>query len=143
MPALAELLARADKDWRADAPPVPEAEFAAAIRRIGLPLPDKLIELYRLCNGGEGSLPWQPWYFLLWGICFVADVRESEHHREHYDCYVFFGSNGAGEYFGINAEGRVFFMDAVAGEESITIYCGSFDEFVTHIGVLPIKEQRV
>jgi hypothetical protein len=143
MPALAEILARGDKDWRADAPPVSEAELAAATGRIDLPLPDKLLKLYRLCDSGEGSLPWQPWYFLLWNVAFVADLRESEHYRKHYHRYLFFGSNGAGEYFGIDGEGRVFFMDAVAGEESITIYCGSFDEFVTHIGVLPIKEQKV
>jgi hypothetical protein len=143
MPSLADLLASGGKDWRSDAPPVAEAAFAAAICRIEQPLPGRLMELYRLCNGGEGSLPRQPYYFALWGVGEVAGLRERDHYRTHYDRYVFFGSNGAGEYFGVDGEGRVFFMDAVAGEQSITIYCDSFDEFVTDIGISPIKELNV
>src|SRR6478672_7345010 len=135
MPGLGHLLASSGRDWCVGVLPVPEAVFAAAIRRIGRPLPAKLQELYRLYDGGEGPLPMQPYNFTLWGNGDVAHLRESEHYRKHYDRHLFFGSNGAGEYFGVDDAGRIFFMDAVAGEGSITIYCDTFGEFVMHIGV--------
>jgi len=141
MPSLTDLLGSTGKDWRAGAPAVADAEFAAALRRIGRPLPGKLLELYRSHDGGEGPLPSEPYNFCLWGIGEVADRRESEHYRKHYDRYVFFGSNGAGEYFGIDDAGRVFFMDAVAGEGSIKVYSDTFDEFVAHIGTCGPRRQ--
>jgi hypothetical protein len=140
MPDLADLLAGAGKDWQPDTPPVADAELEAAKARIGRPLPDKLLELYSLCDGGEGSLPKQPYNFVLWGIVSLAETREHEHYRAHYDRYVLFGSSGGGEYFGLDETGRVFFMDPIAGEESIIVYCDTFDEFVTHIGVLRDEE---
>jgi SMI1 / KNR4 family (SUKH-1) len=135
MAGVADLLVGEKKDWSAHVTPRPEQEIESATRRIGLSLPPKLLEMYRLCDGGEGSLPKQPYIFVLWGINEVAQLREDEHYREHYDRYVFFGGNGAGEYFGVDEAGRVFFMDAVAGEESITVYCDTFDEFVAQIGI--------
>ena len=137
MSSLADLLSSEGKDWVAYAPPLSETEIEAAKRRIGRPLPPTLLELYRLCNGGEGSLPRQPYYFALWDIQFVAEIREHEHYREFYDHFVFFGSNGAGEHFGIDGGGRVFFMDAVAGEASVEVYCTTFDEFIAEVGISP------
>ena len=50
---------------------------------------------------------------------------------------MFFGSNGGGEYFGLDPFGRVFIMDPVAGEESNIVVAQSFDDFVQQIGFLP------
>ena len=33
----------------------------------------------------------------------AADTREDEHDRTHYDQFVFFGSSGGGEYFGLGS----------------------------------------
>jgi hypothetical protein len=121
-------------DWTADDPPVPEAVLQAAVKRIGLQVPSALLKLYRKCDGGEGSLPFQPWRFLLWRIEQVAALREDDYYKKHYAQFVFFGSNGAGEYFGIDIDQRVFFMDAVAGEHSIVVVAQSFDEFAAQLG---------
>ena len=79
-------------------------------------------------------MPFQPWNFVLWGIDSVSDTRENEHYRAYYDQFVFFGSSGGGEYFGLDKSGRVFFMDPIAGEESIIVAAESFDEFAEQIG---------
>ena len=131
------MLSRSGSDWKAFEPPLPADEIAEACELIGRALPEGLIELYHGCNGGEGSLPFQPWLFILWGIEYVVQLREDKHYRKYYDSFVFFGSNGGGEYFGLEPSGRVFIMDPVAGEESNIIVAESFDEFVQHIGFLP------
>jgi hypothetical protein len=137
MPRIADTLSRSGSDWRAYDPPLAEDRIADADRRIGTALPAGLLELYRVCNGGEGSLPYQPWIFVLWGIDEVADLREHEHFRKYYDQFVFFGGNGGGEYFGLDPAGRVFFIDPIAGEESIVVVAPSFDEFAMNIGAEP------
>ena len=48
--------------------------------------------------------------------------------------FVFFGGNGAGEYIGINSDKRVFFMDAVAGEDSIKIIATDFSRIRSPTG---------
>src|SRR5262245_31437884 len=142
MSNLAGLLSSEEKDWAACAPPLSEIEIEAAKRRIGRPLPPKLLELYLLCNGGEGSLPKDPYNFVLWGIEEVAETREHEHYREFYDRFVFFGGNGGGEYFGIDEAGRVFFMDPIGGEDSIEVYCTTFDEFIAEVGISSPEEEQ-
>src|SRR5262245_35132362 len=57
MSNLADLLSGQGKNWVADRPPLSEIEIEAAKRRIGRQLPPTLLELYRLCDGGQGSLP--------------------------------------------------------------------------------------
>ena len=142
MSSLAGLLSSDEKDWAACAQPLSEIEIEAAKRRIGRPLPPKLLELYLLCNGGEGSLPKDPYNFVLWGIEEVAEIREHEHYREFYDRFVFFGGNGGGEYFGIDEAGRVFFMDPIGGEDSIEVYCTTFDEFIAEVGISSPEEEQ-
>jgi len=66
MSQLADLLSSEGKDWATDAPPLSEIEIEGAKRRIGQPLPPKLLELYLLCNGGEGALRKEPYTFILW-----------------------------------------------------------------------------
>jgi hypothetical protein len=142
MSNLANLLSGGRKDWAAGTPPLSDIEIEAAKRRIGRRLPPTLLELYRLCDGGEGSLPRDPYNFVLWGIQEVAETREHEHYREFYDRYVFFGGNGGGEYFGIDEAGRIFFMDPIAGEDSIEVYCATFDEFIAEVGLSPPEEEQ-
>ena len=102
--------------------------------RIGLPLPESLIDLYRLCDGGECSLPFEPWNFVLWDLENVASLREHPHYRKYYNQYLLFGGNGGGEYIGFDAKLGVFMMDPIAGEESIRILSPSFDAFIQSIG---------
>lgn len=137
MPRITDTLSRPESDWRVYDPPLAEGQIADAARRIAARLPATLLELYRMCNGGEGSLPYQPWNFVLWGIDEAAELREHEHYRKYYGQFVFFGGNGGGEYFGLDPAGHVFFMDPIAGEESITVVASSFDEFARNIGVPP------
>jgi hypothetical protein len=137
MHRIEDILARPGCNWRAFHPPLEPAAIAAAVARIRRSLPDGLLELYRLCNSGQGSLPFEPWVFVLWGIDFVAETREDEHYRKYYDDFVFFGSNGAGEYFGLDPAGRVFYMDAYAGEQSIIECAQSFEQFIVQLGFRP------
>src|SRR5205085_2580698 len=126
-----------DSDWQIIDPPVSEDALQATVKRIDFPLPAAFIDFYRMCNGGEGSLPMQPWRFLLWSIEEVADLRHHEHYAKHFAQFVFFGSNGVGEYFGIDKDQRVFFMDAVAGQESVVLVANTFDEFMAQLGRRP------
>jgi hypothetical protein len=137
MPRIIDTLSRPGSDWKAFEPPLPADEIAEACELIGRSLPEALIELYHECNGGQGSLPFQPWNFILWGIDYVVEVREDECFRKYYSPFVFFGTNGGGDYFGLDASGRVFIMDPIAGEESSLVVAQSFDEFVHHVGFLP------
>jgi hypothetical protein len=137
MPRIADILSRTGSDWRVYSPPLTHDLIVDAQRRIGLPLPAALLELYHVCNSGEGSLPYQPWNFTLWGVNEVVELREHEHYRKCYPELVFFGSNGGGEYFGLNPAGRVFYMDPIAGEESLVVIAQSFDEFVANVGIEP------
>ena len=141
MSNLADLLSGQGKDWVADRLPLSEIEIEAAKRRIGRQLPPTLLELYALCDGGAGSLPRDPYYFGLWGIKEVAETREHEHYRRYYDRYVLFGSSGGGVYFGIDEAGRVFFMDPIAGEDSIEVYSATFDEFIAEVGLALSDEE--
>jgi SMI1 / KNR4 family (SUKH-1) len=131
-----------DGDWQIIDPPVSEDTLQAAVKRIDFPLPAAFIDFYRLCNGGEGSLPMEPWRFLLWRIEDVADLRYHEHYVKHYAQFAFFGSNGATEYFGIDKNQHVFFMDAVAGEESVVFVANTFGEFVAQLGRRPSKDWK-
>lgn len=124
-------------DWKAFEPPLSSDEIADAIRILARPIPAELIELYRGCNGGEGSLPYQPWGFILWGLEDVVQLSEDNHYRKYFSAYLFFGTNGGGEYFGVDHLGRVFIMDPVAGEESIIVVANSFHEFLATVGFRP------
>jgi hypothetical protein len=137
MPHIRDTLSRSGSDWKVFEPPLPADEITEARELIGRTLPTGLVELYHECNGGEGSLPFQPWNFVLWGIEDVVQVREHEHYRKYYEPFVFFGTSGGGEYFGLDPSGRVFIMDPVAGEQSNIVVADSFDEFVQKIGFLP------
>jgi hypothetical protein len=140
MPRITDTLARAGSDWKAFKAPLDADVIAEALVLIGRPLPTGLIELYHTCNGGEGSLPVQPLNFVLWNLEFVVETREDLHYRKYYDQFVFFGTNGGGEYFGVDPAGRIFFMDPVAGEESIAVVAATFDEFAALVGTLPPEE---
>src|SRR5688572_23669728 len=137
MPRIADTLFRPGSDWKAFEPPLPADEIAEARELIGIPLPDGLIELYHECNGGEGSLPFQPWNFVLWGIEYVVQVREDEHSRKDSGSFVFFGRNGGGACCGLEPWGCVSSMEPVAGEESKSVVAESFEEVVQHLGFLP------
>lgn len=71
----------------------------------------------------------------MWNLDFVLTVRSDPHYRENFGNYLFFGSNGAGEYFGLSTCGRVFFIDPIAGEDSAEIYCDGVREFIEDFGI--------
>lgn len=102
MPRIGEILSRDGSDWESFAAPLPPNEIAEARELISLPFHQLLFDLYLECNGGEGSLPFQPWNFVLWGIEEVVELRAQEHYQKHYSHFVFFGGNGGGEYFGLD-----------------------------------------
>jgi hypothetical protein len=138
MPRIADTLTRPGSDWRFDCASLGDSAIQESTGRIGLPLPPALVDLYRACNGGEGSLPFQPWTFVLWGIDEVADLRAHEHSRRYYTDLVFFGGDGGGDYFALNAAGQIILIDPIAGEESTRIVAESFDAFVQHVGTQPL-----
>jgi hypothetical protein len=90
--------------------------------------------LYRICGGGEGSLPFQPWRFVLWDLENVVSLREHPYYREYHNQYLLFGTNGGGEYIGFDGKLGVFMIDPIAGEESIVALSSSFDAFIQNIG---------
>ncbi len=137
MTNVAILLLRPGNDWHAYCPSLSAKEMADAWSIIGRTMPGSLIELFELCNGGEGSLPFQPWNFMLWSLEEVVQIFEDAHYRKYFPGYVFFGSNGGGEYFGLDADGCVFFMDPIAGEQSVVVVATTFDEFIAHVGTSP------
>ena len=97
---LRSILTAANKDWVFTVPPLPAQILETMIPKIDWDLPDELIAFYKLGNAGEGSLPKQPWLFVLWGVEEILDTRNNDHYREHFNDYLLFGSNGSGEYFG-------------------------------------------
>ena len=126
------------RDWKFSEMPVSQHVLEAARERMNWNLPQGLINLYQLGDRGEGSLRNQPWNFVLWGIQNVADLRNHVHYQSYYPDFLFFGGNGAGEYFGLDRQGQVFFMDPIAGEDSIIVSSKSMDEFIANLGLAPV-----
>src|SRR4051812_47678081 len=115
MSRIGDILSRHGSNWKVLQPPLTADVIADGLKRIGRALPEELIELYHECNGGAGSLPFTPWRFALWGLDFAVQVYEDEHYRSFYGPFVFFGTSGGGDYFGLDPSGHVFVMDPVAG----------------------------
>ena len=124
-------------DSEAFEPPLSSDEIADAVRILARHLPSDLIELYHMCNGGQGALPYQPWNFILWGLEDVVQTAEDDHYKKYYGSYLFFGTSGGGEYFGMDQATQVFIMDPIAGEESIIVVAKSFQEFLANVGFEP------
>jgi hypothetical protein len=134
MTAIGDRLRHPNSDWEFHDTPLGIEAIATAQSRIRIQLPQSLIDLYRHCNSGTGSIPFDPWYFDLWGIDVVADLREHPHYREFYQDYVFFASSGGGCYFALDSSGSIYVIDPIAGADSRIKIADSFDEFIEAVG---------
>ena len=119
METMRNLLAKEGSDWRVYESALAEPKLQQALQQIKfVSVPPALVDFYRICNSGEGSLPFEPWTFVLWPIEEVVQLHQHPHYREYFTSYLFFGGNGAGEYFGLDQQQRIVMIDPIAGDES-------------------------
>ncbi len=94
--AIAEELARNPGVWVA-APPASEGELRELTEAVSFKLPAAYVELLRASNGGEGSLPVQPYCLCLWPANEVRRAHE-EYEVSRYAPGLFaIGTSGGGE----------------------------------------------
>ena len=85
-----------DLSWdRAD--PAPSETIQELVEKSALDLPDDYLEFLCLCNGGEGQLPADPFWFDIWQAQQVLALNEEYRIRENIPGFFAFGSNGGGE----------------------------------------------
>lgn len=90
----------------------------------GVDLPIKYIEFMKKHNGGEGDTG-ESWLVLF-------PIEELQEINEDYEEYlpsgnIIIGSNGGGELFGINSDGKYFIVPEIIEEEYLEIISDSID----------------
>jgi hypothetical protein len=121
------------------AEPATEADLHNIQLRFGARVPKDYLDFLRISNGGEGSLPVQPWWFVIWAAETIIERWIAYEMEEYIPGYLAFGSNGGGEAFVFNLNAatpeRVYIMPFIGMEPGQEILvASSFKEFVRLFG---------
>lgn len=129
-----------DREWHGVA--CASAEALAALQDIApITLPESLLYLLAFSNGGEGPLPVQPLWFILYPAEEIAGIEANGDFKEFFPGFFVFGGNGGGEAIALDLRsggGQLpvvsFDMANINLAESVWALAPSFDEFVELIG---------
>lgn len=96
----------------------------------GVDLPDEYIEFMKKHNGGEGDTG-ESWLVLF-------PIEELEEINKDYEEFlpngnVIIGTNGGGELFGVNSEGKYFIVPEIIEEEYLEVIGDSIDNLPSDI----------
>jgi hypothetical protein len=136
---VSDVLCQIERRWIAEGP-ASEADIAELLKRAKVELPHEYIELLRLSNGGEGPLALPPLYFSLFPIrVCIALFHENQRSLQQFPSFVFFGSNGGGEYLAfdqrVGPPWAIVTIDPIAGPESAKQIAPNMATFVQAIGL--------
>lgn len=99
----------------------------------GVPLPQNYMDFMTEHNGGEGDIG-ESW-LVLFPIEELMEINDGYHIPECLPDHIIIGSNGGGEFFGINPDGQYFIVPSTFEMDEITILCGD-------IKILPDKVKQ-
>lgn len=141
---IAAILSEAGRNWDS-APGAAEDQVQRLAALSPVRLPDELLDLLRLSDGGEGDLALPPQCFILDGVEETIRSLQDPHDREHFAGFVFFGGNGGLERIALDCrEGTppwpVVMIDPIAGPGSAEVIAPSFAVFFNAVG-LPCPDE--
>jgi hypothetical protein len=117
-----------------------EADIARLVNASPHCLPEILLDLLRLSNGGEGSLALAPQWFVLKNVCEIIASIGDEFLRQAFPGFLFFGGNGGLESIAFECRNGVepwpiVMIDLIAGPESAERIAANVEVFVQAIGL--------
>jgi hypothetical protein len=130
-------------NWKGE-PPADELQIRGLSDYFENKLPIEYLDFLRFNNGGEGDLSTQPILFQLWSVDEVIESDKDLQVREFLPNFMFFGSDGANELFGIKLnfnDYRVFMIPMIVmDEEDVIIIAENFSNFVQQLGMESINK---
>lgn len=105
-----------------------DGEFNTVI--FGVELPKEYVDFMKLHNGGEGDTG-ESW-LVLFPIEELQDINE-EYNEFLPSGHVIIGSNGGGELFGLNSDGKYFIVPALIEEEYLEVIGESIENLPADI----------
>ena len=103
-------------------------EFETVI--YGVELPKEYVEFMKEHNGGEGDTG-ESW-LVLFPIEELKEIND-DYHDFLPDGNIIIGSNGSGELFGLNSDGKYFIVPEIIEEEYLEVIGDSIDNLPTDI----------
>lgn len=97
----------------------------------GVELPRNYIDFMKEHNGGEGDIG-ESW-LRLYPIEELQKLNDIYNLSECLPGHIIIGSNGGGEFFGINSDGKYFIIPAMFDEEDLTIICDDMKIFADKV----------
>jgi SMI1/KNR4 family protein SUKH-1 len=142
MNSIATMLSAPGRRWDGN-PPATQAQILELGEVLGFDLPPHYVELLQTCNGGEGELALDPYWFVLFDTGFALEMATDTFYQSEFEGMFIFGSNGGGETIALDMRGQepwpVVMVDCIAGMESARIVAPSIDDFIKAIG-LPAQD---
>ena len=106
--------------------------FGADISEVnGVRLPQSYLDFMKEQNGGEGDIG-ETW-FVLFRLEELKELNDAYGFAESLPGCVIIGSNGADEFYGINAAGQYFNVPALFDEDDITVLCDDFSQLANAV----------
>lgn len=130
----------AGKGWMRNAG-ASEADLNALKNAVSFELPDSYLALLRWSDGGEGPLPVQPLWLVLYPAAEVVQIESEGAFKEFFGGLFVVGGNGGGEAIALDCRGEspfpvvCFDMTNIDLNESIWPIAASFDDALALIGV--------
>lgn len=87
----------------------------------GVNIPQNYIDFMTEHNGGEGDIG-ESW-LILFPIEELKEINDSYNVPEYLPDHIIVGSNGGGEFFGIDPDGKYFIVPSLLDMDEITILC--------------------
>lgn len=103
-------------------------EFETVI--YGVELPKEYVEFMKEHNGGEGDTG-ESW-LVLFPIEELKEIND-DYHDFLPDGNIIIGSNGSGELFGLNSDGKYFIVPEIIEEEYLEVVGDSIDNLPADI----------
>ncbi len=96
----------------------------------GVELPKEYVEFMKEHNGGEGDTG-ESW-LILFPIEELKEIND-DYHDFLPDGNIIIGSNGSGELFGLNSDGKYFIVPEIIEEEYLEVIGDSIDNLPADI----------
>ncbi len=94
-------------------------------------LPDDYIEFMKNHNGGEGDIG-ESW-LQLFRLEELQEMNDMYNIAQFLPEHIIIGSNGGGEFYGINSDGEFFIISSMFDMESLTYLCSDMNSFAENI----------
>lgn len=94
-------------------------------------LPRQYVEFMKEHNGGEGDID-ETW-FILYPIDKLQEMNDLYEISDVLPGHIIIGTNGGGEFYGIDSDGYYFNVSSMFDEEDIILFSNDIDELPDEI----------